>query len=214
MPAVSIAPIILAAGDSTRMGYPKALLPVGRDIFITRILRTLRKIELPKPIVILGRTAPIIRPQIEDWAADIYINPDPDRGQLSSIQLALSHVTPKFMAGMIWPVDLPVVSEDLVRRLVQLFASSEPKIAFPKYGAKSGHPAIFHRTLFPEFMEISPDDGPKKILSRHKRGWAVLATEEPACVQDIDTPMDYRKLTGEDLDSVLKRLNIPKVSQN
>ena len=206
----SITPIILAAGDSTRMGYPKALLPIGRDTFLTRILQTLRRVELAKPIVVLGRTASIIRPHIADWPAHVCINPDPDRGQLSSIQLALSLVNAESAAGMIWPVDLPAISEDLVRRLVQLFASSEPMIAFPKYGGKSGHPAIFHRTLFPEFMEISPNDGPKRILSRHKHDWAVLATEESACVQDIDTPADYRNLTGESLDSVLGRLSSSK----
>jgi len=209
----SIAPIILAAGDSTRMGYPKAILPLGHDTFITRILKTLGNVGLPKPIIILGRAASIIRPQFKDWPADIFINPDPDRGQLSSIQLALSRLNSEFMAGMIWPVDQPSVSEDLVRRLVQLFTSSESKIAFPVHGNKHGHPAIFHRDLFKEFMEVSPEEGPRPILSRYRSASAILPAEEPACIQDIDTPKDYLNLTGESLDSVIERMSASRDSR-
>lgn len=206
-PVTAVAPIILAAGDSTRMGYPKAILPLGHDTFITRILRTLKEVELPKPIVVLGRAASIIRPEIADWPADIKINPDPDRGQLSSIQLALSHINPECVGGMIWPVDQPSISEDVIRRLIQLFVSSEAMIAFPMHGDKNGHPAIFHRDLFKEFMEALPKEGPKTILTRYKHAWAILPTEEPACIQDIDTPRDYLNLTGASLDSVLVKLN-------
>ncbi len=212
--AANIAPIILAAGDSIRMGYPKAILPLGRDTFITRILRTLKEVELPKPIVVVGRAASIIRPVIADWPAEIVINADPDRGQLSSIQLALSHINPECVGGMIWPVDQPAISQELVRRLVHLFTSSEPKIAFPMHDNKNGHPAIFHRDLFREFMEASPDEGPGPILSRYKHASAILPGEESACVQDIDTPEDYLNLTGENLDLVLKRVSASKDSRN
>jgi molybdenum cofactor cytidylyltransferase len=201
--AIPIVPIVLAAGDSKRMGYPKALLPLRDDAFLTRILRTLKAIGMPKPVIILGKAASLIQPQIKDWPADIYINPNPDRGQLSSIQLALSHIPPEFVAGMIWPVDQPAVSENLVRRLVDLFLISGSRIACPLYGNKRGHPAIFHRALFREFMEAPLEEGPKKIIIRHQEATALLPTEEPASVQDIDTPEDYEALTGESLNAAL-----------
>ncbi len=210
----SIAPIILAAGDSTRMGYPKALLPLGSDMFLTRILGILRNVGLPKPVIILGRAASIIQPQIKGWPADIRINPDPSRGQLSSIQVALSHLSPESIAGLIWPVDQPAVSEDLVRRLTQLFIDSKSKIACPIYGGKRGHPAIFHRDLFPEFMDAPLEEGPKKILMRHQNATVLLPTQEPGTVKDIDTPAEYQELTGESPDSALSRLNVPGASQS
>ncbi len=169
-PLASILPIILAAGDSTRMGYPKALLPLGEELFITRILRVLRNAGLPRPVIILGRAAPVIQPRIQDWPADIRINSDPDRGQLSSIQLALANIGPEYAAGMIWPVDQPAVSEDLVRRLAELFLSSESRIVFPKCGGKRGHPAIFHRDLFQEFMDAPLEEGPKKHFAAPSAG--------------------------------------------
>jgi molybdenum cofactor cytidylyltransferase len=212
--ATSIAPIILAAGDSTRMGYPKALLPLGSDSFLTRILGILGNVGLPKPVIVLGKAASIVQSQIRSWPADIWINPDPGRGQLSSIQLALSRLSLEFIAALIWPVDQPAVSEDLVRRLTQLFVISESRIAFPMHDGKRGHPAIFHRTLFQEFMDAPLEEGPKKILLRHQNATAILPTEESAVVEDIDTPADYQALTGESLDSALARAGVPEATHS
>jgi molybdenum cofactor cytidylyltransferase len=203
---ISIVPIVLAAGNSKRMGYPKALLPLGSDFFLTRILRTLKAIGMPKPVIILGKAASVIQQQLRDWPADIYINPNPDRGQLSSIQLALVNIPLEFDAGMIWPVDQPAVSENLVRCLVELFLNSDSRIACPMYGDKRGHPAIFHRALFREFMEAPLEEGPKNIIVRHHTATALLPTNESASVQDIDTPADYEALTGENLNAALERI--------
>lgn len=201
----SITPIILAAGDSTRMGYPKALLPIKDSTFVTRILGAVRSIGFAEPVLILGKAAEIIRPALEGLAVVIRINPEPDRGQLSSIQLGLSSAPAGAQAAMIWPVDQPAVSEELVRNLAQLFTDSEPLIAFPKYGNRRGHPAIFHRKIFHEFMEAPLQEGPKGILLRHEKDTAELFTNEPAVVEDIDTPSDYEALTGESLESALMR---------
>lgn len=201
----SIAPIVLAAGDSTRMGYPKALLPLGSSTFLTRILATIRESGLPNPTLILGRAAPIIQAKIRNWHADIYINPDPERGLLSSIQLALSHLHSGFDAALIWPVDQPAVSAGLVIGLAQLFITSGALIALPSYGSKRGHPAIVHRALFQQLMETPMEEGPKNVFLQHRRDTVVFPTSELAAVQDIDTPADYYDLTGETLESALAR---------
>ncbi len=202
----SILPIILAAGDSTRMGYPKALLPLGEDLFITRILRVLRNIEFPRPMIILGRAAPCIQQRIQEWPSDIRVNSNPERGQLSSIHIALASVPPEYDAGMIWPVDQPAVSEGLVRRLAELFLASSSNIVIPKCGGQRGHPAIFRRDLFPEFLDAPLEEGPKRILLRHQQEISELLTEETATVEDIDTPLDFLALTGRSLEAALANI--------
>ncbi len=209
-----ITPVILAAGDSLRMGYPKALLPLGTDTFLTRILRVLKNMGMQNPMIILGKAAPAILPQIRAWPADVRINPDPARGQLSSVQLALSPAPAESIGILLWPVDQPAVSESLVRRLTDLFVVSESRIAVPMHGGKRGHPAIFHRDLFQEFMNEPLEKGPKGILLRHQEATAVLPTEEPAAIQDIDTPADYEALTGESLDVALARAGVPRIPQS
>jgi molybdenum cofactor cytidylyltransferase len=200
----SIVPVILAAGDSSRMGYPKALLPLGPEVFLTHILGTAQRAGLGKPMVVLGRSASIIQSRIDERRITILINPDPDRGQLSSIQLALSSLQPDCIAAMIWPVDQPLVSLDLIKNLAQLFLSSGCLIACPVCGERHGHPAIFRRDLFREFMEAPLDEGPKKIVFRHRAATAALATDESGTVHDIDTPSDYETVCGENLDSAVR----------
>ena len=201
--AASIAPVILAAGDSKRMGYPKALLPLGDEVFLTRILRILSEAGLSYPRLVLGRDAAIIRKHVGDYPANILVNPDPDRGQLSSIQLGISGLPENFEAAMLWPVDQPAVSLETARRLIALFVTKDCRIAVPLRGGKRGHPAIFHRTLFYEFMDAPMDKGAKGIISRHDSETCFLETDDPAAFTDIDTPSDYKTLTGLALDSVL-----------
>ena len=145
----------------------------------------------------------LIEPHIQDWPANVRVNTAPDRGQLSSIQLALEKIGPEYEAVMIWPVDQPAVSEDLVRRLAQLFLSSGVADSLSRCGGKRGHPAIFHRDLFAEFLDAPLQEGPKKILLRHQKETTELLTEESATVRDVDTPSDYLALTGQTLESAL-----------
>jgi len=205
MPSIaSITPVILAAGDSSRMGYPKALLPLGPEVFLTHILGIAQRAGLGKPTVVLGRSASIIQSRIDERQVTVLINPDPERGQLSSIQLALSSLPPDCIAAMIWPVDQPLVSLDLIINLAQLFLSSDYLIAHPVCGEKGGHPAIFRRDLFQEFMEAPLDEGPKKIVLRYRAATAALPTDETGTVHDIDTPSDYETACGENLDSAVR----------
>ena len=201
-----IKPIILAAGDSSRMGFPKALLPMGEDLFITRIIRLIAKKGLPDPIVVLGRAAEQITKEVPASIREIYVNPDPDRGQLSSIQIAFSHVPESCDAAMIWPVDQPNISEELLGKIISGFVTSEALIAYPKNGNRRGHPAVFHRSLFQEFMETPLSEGPKNILIRHQPDAIEIPASESGCIVDIDTPAEYEALMGVSLDSALKRI--------
>jgi molybdenum cofactor cytidylyltransferase len=200
----SIAPVILAAGNSKRMGYPKALLPLGEEIFLTRILRIMREAGLARPRLILGRDADLIIARIGDYQADILVNPDPDRGQLSSIQLGISGLPEQFEAAMLWPVDQPAISLELTRRLTELFVTNDCRIAVPFHGGKRGHPAIFQKTLFHEFMDAPMEKGAKGIISRYESETCFLPTDESAAFTDIDTPSEYRALTRQNLNPVLE----------
>lgn len=199
----SIVPVILAAGDSKRMGYTKALLPLGEEVFLTRIMRILREVGLARPRLILGRYAELIKEHIGDYPADVLINPDPDRGQLSSIQLGVSEFPEKFEAAMLWPVDQPAVSLELTRRLTELFITKDCRITVPFRSGKRGHPVIFHRTLFHEFMNAPMEKGAKGIISRYESETCFLPSDESAAFDDIDTPSDYQALTGRSLKEAL-----------
>ena len=187
-----------------RMGYPKALLPLESDCFLTWILKVVQNSELGKPKVVLGNNVQDIQSRLQEWQIDILINTEPERGQLSSIQMALSSLPPESVAAMIWPVDQPLVPVRLVDNLARKFLDSNALIAYPVYGERLGHPAVFHRKLFREFMEAPLEEGPKGILLNHQADTAVLPTDEPGTVYDFDTPSDYEDAFGKRLDSLVK----------
>ncbi len=187
------------------MGYPKALLPLGNDTFITHILRTLARLGLEEPRVILGRDAALIAPEIAGGRLRLLINPDPGRGQFSSMKLALNDLGPDDIGCMFWPVDQPGVKEVLIQDLIQLFHDSGALIALPACRGKRGHPAIFRRDLFQELLLAPMAEGPKGIVAKYAPETAVLPCDDHATVDDMDTPDDYFRLTGETLEHALQR---------
>ncbi len=203
--AHTVVPIILAAGDSSRMGYPKALLPLGAGTFLTTILGRLEKLSFPVPRVILGRDAARIQPLIASRRCSILINTDPSRGQLSSVQLGVASLDPNCDGCLIWPVDLPAVAEGILSGLVDLFLSSHALIVLPRCGDRRGHPVIFRRNLFKELLDIPAGERAKKLLQVYRDQIVELPTSERATIEDIDTPEDYRRLTSETVGAALSR---------
>ncbi len=187
------------------MGVPKALLPIGEDVFLTLILNVLESIRLPDPIVVLGKHVSLVRPVIKGRSVRIVVNADPSAGQLSSVKLALMELDSSGPGCMLWPVDQPVVSAELVRGLLRLFHDSDAPLVMPRCGERKGHPAIFGRELFEEMMEVPLHEGLKKLVMRHMDRAAILPTEESAAIDDIDTPEDYFRLTGESVEVAMRR---------
>jgi len=201
--SIAIAPIILAAGDSSRMGFPKALLPLGSKTFLTQILSVLNGFGLADPIIVLGNHATEIQSALGALPGRIVINKNPEYGQLSSIKLALNQLGAACQGCLVWPVDQPAVSGRVVDGLIRLFLQSHPPMVLPTFGGKRGHPALFHSALFPAFLAARLEEGPKNIILSRLKECALLPTSESAVVEDIDTPEDYLKLTGVSLESAL-----------
>src|SRR5512136_2777861 len=101
---MSVQPLILAAGNSERMGFPKPLLPLGSSTFVGTILQRAMRCVPHAPIVVLGRLADRIRPML-GFGVQTCLNPDPDRGQFSSLLLALEEVSADCRGCLVWPVD-------------------------------------------------------------------------------------------------------------
>jgi molybdenum cofactor cytidylyltransferase len=175
------------------MGCPKALLPLGGTTFLGTILDTLAAIRMPPPLVVLGRHAPLIEPHVADRPLRILINREPERGQLSSMQIALA-AAGSCPACLVWPVDQPAASASLVRALIGRFEESHALIVLPIKDGVRGHPAIFSSELFQEIVALPPEQGPKELVRSHERETALLETDDAGAVHDIDTPEEYMKL--------------------
>lgn len=194
-----VAPVVLAAGDSSRMGYPKALLPVGPHTFLSRILETLGTACPGEVTVVVGRHAEEIRSRTHNPNSRFIVNPRPELGQISSIQLALRSLEHECAGCLFWPVDQPMVPAPILSSLIGLFRNSDALIVMPCCGERRGHPVIFRNSLFQELLDWPEGKSPKELVSRLRQQTILLPTDNPAVAEDIDTPEDYYRLTGRTL---------------
>ena len=190
-----IVAVILSAGESTRMGSPKALLPVDGETFIERIVSALARTRVGKIIVVLGHDAQTLKRPIESLPVTILVNPDYQIGQLSSLQVAVRYLNgDKNCEGMlVHLVDHPYIDSALVDLMIERFHASKKLIVVPRYRGKRGHPVLFARRLFAELLDAPMDQGAKAVVNAHGADTLEIDTEEEGIAIDIDTPEEYRK---------------------
>ena len=198
--APRIAAIILAAGASSRMGSPKALLDYHGETFIERLVRVFSEVCDPV-IVALGYHAERIRPSVEGKAS-VAVNPSPERGQLSSLQTALMKMTalPDGLDGFLFiPVDCPAVGETTVRRVIDAFRgrTAETLLVVPRYRDKHGHPVCAALSIAGEFLALPSDGQARQVVHRHVQRTVYVDVDDPGILTDVDDPEAYRRMLAE-----------------
>ena len=189
-----IVAVVLSAGASSRMGRPKALLPMDGVPFIERIVRALEHAEVDRTLVVLGHNAEAMREAIAYLGVDTVVNPDYARGQLSSLHTAIRALDGKPVeAILVHLVDHPFIESRLVDRMIERFRAEGKLIVVPRFNGRRGHPVLFSSKLFPEFLAASLDTGAKPVVRGHPEETLELDTDEAGILVDIDTPEEYRK---------------------
>jgi molybdenum cofactor cytidylyltransferase len=191
-----IAGLILAAGESSRMGTPKATLAYRGRTFLEWIVETLRSAGLERIVVVLGHRAEEIQPRVKMEAIEVVINPDYRSGQTSSLQAGLRALTADDLeAVLLCLVDHPAISAETVRGIVTAFRESNPPVVIPTYHGRRGHPVLIGRRLFDEFLGLTSDAGADSVVRRYRPATQYLEVEDEGVVIDVDDPEDYRRLT-------------------
>jgi molybdenum cofactor cytidylyltransferase len=190
-----ISAVILSAGESSRMGRPKALLSIDGQTFIERIVGALKHTKVGNVIVILGHNADEMRRQIEHLPVEILLNPDYKLGQLSSLQVGVRRLeTETDCDGMlVHLVDHPYIDPQLVAIMIKRFYESGSLIAVPRHNGRRGHPVIFSRKLFSELLAAPMDQGAKAVVNAHRDDTLEVDTHDEGITVDIDTPELYKK---------------------
>ncbi len=194
-----IAGIILAAGASSRMGRTKALLPVGNDCFATRLVRTFADAGIGRVVVVCADDIATIRRRLSACGlpAEIVANPQRDEGQLSSLRVGLAALAaPEPEAIAVSPVDMPLVSVETIRTLLDRWRHSRAPVVRPARAGRHGHPVIFDRAVFGELREAEVRAGARVVIRAHATEAVDVAVDDEGAFQDIDTPEDYARLIG------------------
>ncbi len=195
-----LAAIILAAGDSTRMGRPKALLPdpEGRP-FVARLVRTFSAAGIQQVIVVTGSLHAQIASAL---AADdlpvvpqLVNNPQPALGQISSLWLGLDAAIQTRVPGVLMTlVDIPLVQVSTVRQVIDAWAQHRAPIVRPAVGKRHGHPVLFDQSVFDALRHAPITEGARAVVHANADRIVNVPVDDEGCLLDVDTPADYDAL--------------------
>lgn len=188
---MSVAAIILAAGESRRMGSPKALLELAGETFLDRLIGRLGAVCEPV-IVVLGCHAAEIRAAARRASqARFVVNEQYALGQLSSLQHGLRAVPPECEGVVFTLVDHPSVEPETLARLVERPGVT---LAIPRYRGRRGHPVYVSAALIPEFLALPEDAKASDVIHRHAGLIRYLDVEDAGVISDVDDAESYRRL--------------------
>lgn len=186
--------ILLSAGSSTRLGKPKQLLNYQGERLLRHMVNVAAAVPAKPLVVVLGANADLLIPEIDEAKASIAINKDYKTGMASSIITGLKYLeekNPLTDGVIILMCDQPFVSAVLLNDLISTQQQTVKPIVASNYGNTIGTPALFHKSIFNELLQLQGDTGARKIIQHHINEVATVPFEKGNV--DIDTEEDYEK---------------------
>ena len=200
--------IILAAGESRRMGQPKLLLPWGEMTVLGQVVATFAaglstdseadkraQTDEFEIVVVTGgareRVESLVAELAKQYPVRTVYNPQHAQGgMLSSIQVGLAALGPQGRAALIGLGDQPQVQEETVRNICAAFVQTDSALVVPSFQERRGHPWLVARPLWPEVLTLSTSTNPRQFLNAHMMQVKYIPAGE-SILLDMDTPEDY-----------------------
>jgi CTP:molybdopterin cytidylyltransferase MocA len=188
-----IAAIVLTAGKSERMGFPKALLRFEGKTFLERILDAVERSDIGHVVVVVGHHQQEITQALH--LQSVVFNPDYERGMSTSVQAGIRALPPGCSAAGVFLVDHPLIDPDTINRLGRHVAPG--RIVVPVHEGRRGHPVFIASDIFHEILELGDDKGLNSVVRRDATRVLEVLVENSGVLRDIDTPEQFEKLLGE-----------------
>jgi molybdenum cofactor cytidylyltransferase len=207
---VSLAGVILAAGESTRMGRDKALLPwppkaarpldsaAGSETLLSSAIKALAE-HCEVILVVAGKNELGIQPVVWGCGASLVRNPNPELGQFSSLQTGLREVMRRGQdKAMVTLVDRPPPESQTLTALVDSFACREHGVwaVIPEYQGKHGHPIFVGREMIGAFLKAPASANAREIEHANQLRIAYVAVSDPRITANVDTPEEYAAISA------------------
>jgi molybdenum cofactor cytidylyltransferase len=187
---IAIEGILLAAGESRRMGFPKPLLEITGTSFLARTANLMLQ-ATSRLIIVLGAHADRIRPAIpDDERVEIVYNAGYINGQLSSLKVGIKELRPATAAVIVHLADHPLVNLATFRAVVREYEDSRKPIVIASYQGRRGHPVLFDRSVFSELLAAPEDQGARVVVNALPGRVSYAEVEDPGTLLDLDTPAD------------------------
>ena len=188
-----IVAIVLAAGESKRMGQPKMLMPWGKSTVIQTVISTLQASGVIDILVVTGGAHQQIESLIGQSVQIVFNEKYAEGEMLSSLQAGLRAKKYEASAALICLGDQPQVRGRSVQRILQEYKETSASIIVPSYQMRRGHPWLVVREHWEAILQMHAPDSPREFLERHRREIHYVDIDTPSILQDLDTPEDYSK---------------------
>ena len=188
--------IILAAGESTRMGTNKLLLPFNGKPIISVVIDNVMQSDVDHILVVLGAFRDEMLPLIEEMPVKHCYNPDYKQGMLSSVQCGFRNMPDTMDAAMIFLGDQPMIPGDLANRIIKEYQKSKIGMLIPVCNGKRGHPVLIDKKYKYDIEKLDPAEGLRALFYRPNKDIQEVEVEATGILRDIDTFQDYRNETN------------------
>lgn len=192
--AIRIAGVVLAAGDSSRMGRPKQTLPFRGKTILEAVVDTALSSSLSRVVVVLGRHAAELNDLLAGRPVELVTNPDYLRGQSTSTKLGLQAVQDHADAALFLLGDQPLVSLATIESLLEAYRQQQSPIIQPVFAGRRGNPVLFGRETYAHFAALADDQGARALFKLYGGRVRQLPVPDPYIHFDIDTEADYLHL--------------------
>ena len=188
-----VSAILTAAGESTRMGRPKALLPWHGTTLVEYQIECLAAAGVSEVIVVLGHDAELIAPSVNRPIARTVVNPDDHLGKTTSIRAGLRAIRTDSEAVLLLAVDQPRTRE-IISTIVAAHRGGSYLITSPRYKGRGGHPLVFAASLRGELERISEEgQGIREVIRNHRDEVKEVEIDDPIIRLDLNTPEAYEE---------------------
>jgi molybdenum cofactor cytidylyltransferase len=207
---MTIMPLILAAGESRRMGTPKPLLPLGETTVLERVTELFTLSGISTPRVVIGHGAKEIRCRFPDLQVAWVHNPGYEEGMFSSIKAGLSDLPQGVTSFFLLPADIPLVRRKTMGALIAAWNAKEAEVSilFPAFRGERGHPPLISARHIPDILAWNGEGGLQGFLNEHEGDARDIPVVDEFILRDMDTPKDSQALAD-----AFSRYDAPTLSE-
>jgi molybdenum cofactor cytidylyltransferase len=188
-----ISAILLAAGESKRMGTNKLSLPWGKKTVLEHCLRVLLRSPVDEVWVVLNRQTLGLGQRLRGPRVKLVHNPRYRKGMSTSIRKGIQAMDQKSRAVLIALGDQPLLKASTVNALIRAYVEKKGAIIVPVFRGKRGHPVLFDRRYEKELLKLKKDVGARSLIERHRKDVYEVHSKSEGVVIDVDTWKEYRR---------------------
>jgi len=183
--------VILAAGESRRMGTQKLLLPFGEVTVIEAVVRTALASRVDRALAVLGSGRDAVRLKLAPYGVEFAVNEDFAKGMLSSVQAGFKALPAAAKAAVVMLGDQPFLPAKVVDAIVEAYGESRKGIVVPAFRGRRGHPVLIDLRYRDEVLALDPAEGLRQLMRAHPEAIFEAEVEDANILRDLDVPEDY-----------------------